>query len=78
MSITVFDNCRIFDGHGPDYIEDHRVVIEDGRIKALAPMSGAEGGSIQTYKRGLPALGEGKMPSLQPRIRLGDNLHFRR
>ena len=40
MTITVFQNCRIFDGHGPDYIEDHRVVIEDGRIRALAPMSG--------------------------------------
>lgn len=39
MSVTVFDNCRLFDGHGPDYIEDHRVVVEDGRIKALEDLS---------------------------------------
>ena len=40
MTITVFDNCRIFDGHGPEYIEDHRVVVAEGRIQALEPMSG--------------------------------------
>lgn len=40
MTITVFENCRIFDGHGPEYIEDHRVVVAEGRIQDLEPMSG--------------------------------------
>ena len=40
MTNIAFENCRVFDGHGPDYIEDHRVVVADGRIQALEPMSG--------------------------------------
>ena len=40
MTVTAFENCRIFDGHGPEYIEDHRVVVAEGRIQALEPMSG--------------------------------------
>ena len=40
MTITAFENCRIFDGHGPEYIEDHRVIVAEGRIQALEPMSG--------------------------------------
>ena len=38
MTITAFENCRIFDGHGPEYIEDHRVIVAEGRIQALEPM----------------------------------------
>ena len=76
MTVTIFKNCTLFDGHSPDVLEGQYVVVEDTRICEISakPMSVANAREIDLYGKTLmPGLIDAHVHVNAHKVNLTDN-----